>query len=139
MSILEDNEVIKKVADQIKIDPPAHAWARLEKKIITRKKQNKTKLIAGVKTWLSIAASVCIIATCFTFIYLESNTPATFKRSEVVYLQDLESTDDYFYSIENARENNKIKGNNNAISSDIDLKSLKGTSLLPTIFRDYPI
>jgi len=139
MSILENNDAIKKMADQIKIDPPTHAWDRLEKKINTRKKHQKSKLISGVKTWLSIAASICIIATCFTFIYLESNSPATFKRSEVVYLQDLETTNDYFYSIENARENNKIKGNNSAISSDIDLKSLKGTSLLPTIFRDYPI
>jgi|GEM_PF-723038 len=139
MSILENNDAIKKVADQIKIDPPSHAWDKLEKKIIKRKKHKKSKLISGVKTWLSIAASICIIATCFTFIYLESNTPTTYKKSEIVYLQDLESTDDYFYSIENARDNNKIKGNNSAISSDIDLKSLKGTSLLPTIFRDYPI
>jgi len=139
MSILENYEEIKKVADEISVEPPIHVWDKLEKKLVKQKKHHKTKVISGIKTWLSIAASVCIIATCFTFIYFESNTPTTFRKSEVVYLQDLESTEDYFYSIENARDNNRIQGNNNAISSDIDLKSLKGTSLLPTVFRDHPI
>ena len=139
MSILENNDEIKKIANQIKIDPPSRVWDSLEKKMESRKKYEKTRFLSTIKTWTTIAASICVIATCFTFIYLESNKPHTYRKSEIVYLENLEATEDYFYSIENARENNKLQNKNSEITSDLDMNSLKGTSLLPIIFRDYPI
>ncbi|MBT8232941.1 MAG: hypothetical protein HKO66_05355 [Saprospiraceae bacterium] len=137
MSSLENHKKIKSLAEQIQVVPNSNVWSRLEDKLSTQKK-SQSKL-SKYKSWLGIAASISIISICFTIIYLESNKPHRFSKTNNIVLEDLVEIDDYFYSIANARSNNQIASINSQISSDIDLNLLKGTSLLPVVFRDYPI
>lgn len=139
MSELDNHEHIKSLGKKMTFDPPREAWNRIQHKLKKEKRDKKRKLYLGIRTWLSIAASISIIIASFTLIYIESQAPQKINKSYAVRLLDLEETDDYFYSIQNARKNNKIVNTIGKIQSDIDLNSLKGTSLLPIIFRDYPI
>lgn len=136
MSILENNKKLKDLAGQIKVNPPDDSWNRIENLLLAKKKRNKSKLRARIKNYLSIAASICIIVACVTFIYSESAGPQKIHKVEFVSLEQLQISEDYFYSVSNARNNNKLRETSEGVSSFIDLNSLKGTSLLPIVFRD---
>lgn len=139
MSILENNKELKELAKNIVVQPPVGTWDKIERNIASTNDLKKVKLKYRLKYWLSIAASICVILACITFIYSESKLPQKIHRVEFVSLENLAVSEDYFYSLANARNNNKLQPKTEGVSSFIDLNSLKGTSLLPVVFRDYPL
>lgn len=99
---------IKSLAESHKAEPPTGAWDRLEYKLQSDRTSNQKKKLHLIRFWFSIAASLMIIITCSYIIYSESRVAPDYKAGHIAEWEDIGIESDYLYSVQAAREINKI-------------------------------
>lgn len=107
MSILENHDKIREIANDIKVAPPEMAWNKINDKLNNSKKIAKRKKSNRIKFWLSIAASLMVIFTCISVIYFESQKPPIYDKGKVASWEELTVDESFIYSVEQARDLNK--------------------------------
>ncbi len=107
-----ENNHISDIARDAKVQPPKQVWDRIEHKLNSHKELTHRRKKDAWKFWLSIAASLTVICTCIFLIYNESNRKDVLRSDYLVEWEDITKSQDYFYSVEVARQLNGIFSNN---------------------------
>lgn len=108
MSILEDHNKIREIAQEISIPAPEQAWDKIQNKIEQKAQFTKRKRLNFLKFWFSIAASTMVILTCATIIYFESQQPSKYSKGKVESWEELETDKNIIYSVSQARALDKL-------------------------------
>jgi len=99
-----DFKHIKELGQTLEVKPPNGAWDKLENKLIENQKFSKKKKYNFVRFWLSIAASTMVIITCACIIYFEVTEAQVAVPGHIAEWEELNITNDYFYSLELVRK-----------------------------------
>lgn len=101
---------IKELGNSLEVKPPVGAWDRIENKLSEKEKFSKKRRYNLVRFWFSIAASLMVIITCACVIYFEVNeSQIQHSPGHISEWEELNITNDYFYSVESVRKAHKIK------------------------------
>jgi|GEM_PF-2418582 len=92
----EFSQVVKQRADELRVEPSANAWAKLDDRL--NQHDRKTKVIS-LRTWLAYAASAAVLVFAVVNFSYYLDSPNTAEAQSVTYdgpkdLMDLDEMED---------------------------------------------
>lgn len=126
MSVDNEFDRLRKIAENIEVQPPSSSWKKLEKRLYSEKKSRKNKRQSGIRFLMSMAAVFIVLIIAVTVLQNMSSNISEVQRGTIVDWEELDTNADFFYSVEQIRQ----------LNSAYSKLVLEGTSLNPVNFGD---
>ncbi|NNF21859.1 MAG: hypothetical protein HKN67_07950, partial [Saprospiraceae bacterium] len=103
-----DNEFdyIIKEGSELRVQPPAESWNKLERKLKKARKNRKIQRKSGLRFIMSMAAVFIILIIAFSVIQDMGSNISEVQRGTIVEWEELDTNADFFHNVDQIRQLN---------------------------------